>query len=291
MGKNLKKTGILLLHCPDQSGIVAAVSDFIASNNGNIINLDEHVDRDAEQLHIYMRVEWELEGFAIPEEKVAEYFQTIVANKFGFSFEFKTNKAVPRVALFVYKYAHCLFDILSRYEAKEWNIDIPVIISNHEKFNYIGERYDIPYHYFPINKNNKKEQEEKEYHILKKHNVDLIVLARYMQVLSSDFCARFENKIINIHHSSLPAFAGANPYKAAYDRGVKFMGATSHYVTPDLDAGPIIYQDVIPISHLDSIADMKRKGKDIEKIVLSKAIWAHINHKIITYQNRTVIFS
>ena len=291
MNKKLKKTGVLLLHCPDQSGIVAAVSDFIASNNGNIINLDEHVDRDAEQLHIYMRVEWELEGFAIPEEKVAEYFQTIVANKFGFSFEFKTNKAVPRVAIFVSKYAHCFFDILSRYEAKEWKIDIPLIISNHEKFRYIAERYDIPYHYFPITKENKAKQEEEEYHLLRKHDIDLIVLARYMQVLSPEFCSRFENKIINIHHSSLPAFAGANPYKAAYDRGVKFMGATAHYVTPDLDAGPIIHQDVIPISHLDSISDMKRKGKDIEKIVLANAVWAHINHKIITYQNKTVIFS
>lgn len=291
MNKKRKNTGVLLLHCPDQSGIVAAVSDFIASNNGNIINLDEHVDRDAEQLHIYMRVEWELEGFAIPEEKVAEYFDTIVAKKFGFSFEFKTNKAIPRVAIFVSKYAHCFFDILSRYEAKEWKIDIPVIISNHEKFRYKAQRYNIPFYHFPITKENKAKQEEEEYHLLRKYDVDLIVLARYMQVLSPEFCRRFENKIINIHHSSLPAFAGANPYKAAYNRGVKFMGATAHYVTADLDAGPIICQDVIPISHLDSIADMKRKGKDIEKIVLANAVWEHINHKIITYQNKTVIFS
>lgn len=289
MSKKDKNTAILLLHCPDQRGIVAAVTEFIDSNGGNILNLDEHVDRDAGQF--FMRVEWELEGFSIPEEKISEYFRTIVAHKFNLSFEVKMKKAVPRVALFVSKYAHCFFDILSRYESKEWKIDIPLIISNHEKFDYIGKRYDIPYYHFPINKTNKAKQEEEEYLLLKKYNVDFIVLARYMQVLSQDFCRRFENKIINIHHSSLPAFAGANPYRAAYERGVKLVGATAHYVTPDLDAGPIIYQDVISISHLDSVSDMKRKGKDIEKIVLANAVWAHINHRIITCKNRTVVFS
>lgn len=289
MNKSQKDTAILLLHCEDQKGIVATVTDFLHKNDGNIISLDEHVDHDAN--HFFMRVEWQLDGFNIPKEKIGDYFQTMIAAKYDLMFDIRFSSHVPKVAIFVSKYSHCLFDIMSRYESKEWNIEIPVIISNHEKFSYIGERYNIPYHYFKVTKENKKEVEEEEYHLLKKYNVDLIVLARYMQILSGDFCSRFRDQIINIHHSTLPAFAGANPYKAAYQRGVKFMGATGHYVTADLDAGPIIRQGVIPISHVDSVSDMKRKGKDIEKIVLADAIWAHINHKIMTYKNRTVVFS
>jgi len=284
-----KDTAILLLHCVDKKGLVAAITDFLHKNEGNIISLDEHVDHDAN--HFFMRVEWQLEGFTIPADKIADYFQTMIANKYDLEFQLKFKSDKPKIALFVSKYSHCLFDILSRYESKEWNVDIALIISNHEKFSYIGERYDIPYHYFPITKDNKAAQEEEEYHLLKKHNVDLVVLARYMQILSGDFCDRYKDKIINIHHSTLPAFAGANPYKAAYVRGVKFMGATAHYVTSELDAGPIIRQGVIPISHADSISEMKRKGRDIEKIVLADAIWDHINHKIITYKNRTVVFA
>jgi len=285
----VKDTAILLLHCADQKGIVASVTDFLDKNNGNIISLDEHVDHDAD--HFFMRVEWQLEGFLIPRDKISDYVETLIAKRFDLSFEVKFKNTKPRIALFVSKYSHCLFDILSRYESKEWDIEIPLIISNHEKFAYIGERYDIPYHHFKLTKDNRKEIEAQEYHLLKTHDVDMIVLARYMQILSDDFCSRFENRIINIHHSSLPAFAGADPYRAAYLRGVKFMGATAHYVTAELDAGPIITQDVISISHNDSIKDMKRKGKDIEKIVLANAIWAHINNKIITYQNRTVVFA
>jgi len=285
----VKDTAILLLHCPDQKGIVAAITDFVDKNNGNIINLDEHVDCDVG--HFFMRVEWELDDFLIPKEKISEYVDTLVAKRFNLKFEVKFKKTKPRVALFVSKYSHCLFDILSRYESKEWNIEIPIIISNHEKFSYIGERYGIPFHYYELTNDNRKEIEAQEYHLLKTYDVDLIVLARYMQILSDDFCTRFENRIINIHHSSLPAFAGADPYRAAYERGVKFIGATAHYVTAELDAGPIITQDVIPISHNDSIKNMKRKGKDIEKIVLANAIWAHINQKIITHQNKTVVFA
>jgi len=286
---SLKNTAILLLHCADQKGIVAAITDFLHKNDGNIISLDEHVDRDAN--HFFMRVEWELDGFGIPQEKIEDYFETMIANRFDLKFKICFSTQVPRVALFVSKYSHCFFDLLSRYESGDWKIEIPVIISNHDKFAYIGERYNIPFHQLKVTKETKAQAEEEAYHLLKKYNIDLVVLARYMQILSAEFCARFQDKIINIHHSTLPAFAGANPYKAAYERGVKFIGATAHYVTAELDAGPIIRQGVIPVSHVDSISDMKRKGKDIEKIVLADAIWSHINHKIITHKNRTVVFA
>lgn len=288
MSKKDENTAILLLHCKDQKGIVAVVTDFVHKNEGNIINLDVHVDNDIG--HFFMRVEWELEGFRIPKDKIGDYFQTMIGNRFDLKFEINCNSK-SRFAIYVSKYSHCLFDLLSRYESKEWDIEIPLIISNHEKFAYIGDRYDIPFYHCPKTKDTKKAMEEKEYHLLRQYDVDFIVLARYMQILSNDFCRRFENKIINIHHSSLPAFAGANPYKAAYQRGVKFMGATAHYVTAELDAGPIIHQDVIPISHVDSVRDMKRKGRDIEKIVLATAVWSHINNKIITHQNKTVVFN
>ena len=284
-----KNTAILLLHCEYQMGVVAKVTDFLNDNNGNIMNLQEHVDKETSEF--YMRVEWQLEGFRIPKEKIADYFQTIVGSKFDLTFNLRYNSTIPRVAIFVSKYAHCLFDIMSRYESGEWKIEIPLIISNHEKFRYIGERYDIPYYYMPKTSATKAETEKKELALLKKHNIDLIVLARYMQVLSGNFCDTYPSQVINIHHSTLPAFAGANPYRAAYDRGVKFMGATAHYATEELDAGPIIRQGVIPISHVDSIAGMKRKGKDIEKIVLADAVWSHINHKIIPYKNKTVVFT
>lgn len=283
-----ENTAILLVHCPDQKGIVATTTDFLLDNNANIINLDQHVDH--EENHFFMRVEWELENFNIPQEKIGEYFDTLIGKKFNMTWHIEFCECIPRVALFVSKYAHCFFDILSRYESGEWKIEIPLIISNHEKFSYIADRYNIPFHHVPITKENKASQEEKEIALLKEYKVDLVILARYMQILSDKFVDVYPNKIINIHHSSLPAFAGANPYKAAYKRGVKFMGATAHYVTKDLDEGPIIAQDLIHISHRDSISDLKRKGKDIEKVVLAKAIWSHINFNVLTYKNRTVVF-
>ena len=288
MAKKKIQTAILLLCGDDQQGIVATVTDFIGKNNGNIVSLDEHVDSEG---HLFMRVEWNLEHFGIPKEKVTEYFQTIVGAKYGLNFSIHFNESVPRVALFVSKYSHCLFDILHRYESGEWKIEIPLIISNHDKFRYVGERYDIPYYHLPITKETKPEVEKEQHHLMQKHGIDLIVLARYMQVLSGSFCSKCTSRIINIHHSTLPAFAGANPYRAAYERGVKFMGATAHYVTEELDAGPIIRQGVLPISHLDTISEMKRKGRNIEKIVLADAVWAHLNHKIIAHGNKTVVFN
>jgi formyltetrahydrofolate deformylase len=288
LSKTSDNTAILLLHCEDQKGLIAALTDFIQKNEGHIISLDEHVDIETQ--HFFMRVEWSLEGFVIPRDKIEDYFGTMVATRFNMHWRIEFCKCVPRAALFVSKYAHCFFDILSRYESGEWDIEIPLIVSNHEKFRHVAERYGIPYYYFETTKETKKSVEEQEYQLMKKYNIDFIILARYMQILSEDFTSRFPNKIINIHHSSLPAFPGANPYKSAFDRGVKILGATAHYVNQNLDDGPIIAQDVIPISHNDTINEMKRKGKDIEKIVLAKAIWFHINHQIIPYRNKTVVF-
>lgn len=283
------KTAILLMHCPDQPGIVASVTDFITKNKGNILYLDQHVD-SVEKV-FFMRIEWDLQDFIIPEGKIEDYFQTLYAQKYGMYFRLYFNDYKPKMALFVSKMSHCLFDILARYTANEWQVEIPLIISNHPDLQSVSERFGIEFHVFPINKGNKAEQETQELELLEKYGIDFIVLARYMQIISEDFIAHYPNKIINIHHSFLPAFIGAKPYHAAYERGVKLIGATSHYVTTDLDAGPIIEQDITRISHKDSINDLIHKGQDLEKIVLSRAIEKHIERKILTYKNKTVIFS
>ncbi len=283
-----ENTAILLMHCPEQIGIIDAVTDFLSDNNAETIKMQQHVDYV--ENHFYMRVEWKTDNFNIPIEKIGEFFGTLIAKKFQMKWSIEFHDRVPRMAIMVSKYAHCIYDLLSRYDSGEWQVEIPLIISNHEKFRPLAEKFNIPYHCLPITKENKAIQEAAELKLLKEHKVDLIVLARYMQVLTDDFIAHYPNKIINIHHSSLPAFAGANPYKAAYNRGVKFLGATAHYVTADLDEGPIISQEVIPISHRDSLSDLKRKGKDIEKVVLAKAVWSHINFNVLSYKNKTVVF-
>lgn len=284
-----KKTAILLMHCPDMPGIVSAVTSFITVNKGNILYLDQHVD-SVEKV-FFMRIEWDLTDFIIPEEKIDEYFRTLYAQKYNMYFRLYFNDYKPKMALFVSKMSHCLFDILARYTANEWHVEIPLIISNHPDLKSVSERFGIEYHEITINKNNKAEQEAKELELLEKYQVDFIVLARYMQIISEDFITHFPNRIINIHHSFLPAFIGAKPYHAAYERGVKLIGATSHYVTTDLDAGPIIEQDITRITHKDSVNDLVHKGQDLEKIVLSRAIEKHIERKILTYKNKTVIFS
>ena len=284
-----KNTAILLIHCPDRQGILATVTEFLNQNKGNIIYLDQHVDR--QEKIFYMRVEWELENFAIPQEKIGEYFDTLIGAPLQMYWRIYFSKSVPRMALFVSKMPHCLFDILGRYTAGEWDVDIPMIISNHETLKPVAERFGIPFYYFPINKDNKAEQEAAEVELLRKHKIDFAVLARYMQVLSEDFVQKFPNKIINIHHSFLPAFAGAKPYHAAHQRGVKIIGATSHYVTSELDAGPIIEQNVTRCSHVDTVENLVRKGRDLEKIVLSQAVYKHLQRKILVYKNRTVVFN
>ncbi len=284
-----KNTATLLIHCPDKQGILATVTEFLNKNKGNIIYLDQHVDR--EEKIFYMRVEWELEDFAIPRDKIGEYFNTLIGTPLQMTWKLYFTDDTPKMALFVSKMPHCLFDILARYTAGEWDVEIPVIISNHETLKPVADRFDIDFHYFPINKENKAEQEKKEIELLQKYEIDFVVLARYMQILSQDFVAQFPNKIINIHHSFLPAFAGAKPYHAAHERGVKIIGATSHYVTSDLDAGPIIEQDVTRCSHIDTIQKLIRKGRDLEKIVLSQAVYKHLQRKILVFKNRTVVFN
>ena len=277
------------MHCPDQPGILAVVTDFINVNGGNILYLDQYVDR--ENHAFFMRVECDLTNFIIPQNKIEDYFNTLYGQKYDMSFNLYFSDRKPRMAIFVSKMSHCLYDILARYTAGEWNVEIPVIISNHPDLESVAKRFDIDYHVFPINKDNKIEQEAKELELLKEYDIDFIVLARYMQVVSSDFIMHYPDKIINIHHSFLPAFMGAKPYHAAFERGVKLIGATSHYVTTDLDAGPIIEQDIVRISHKDSIADLVYKGQDLEKIVLSRAVEKHIDRKILTYRNKTVVFN
>jgi len=286
--QHTKNTAILLIHCPDQTGLVAAVTDFLHKNNGNIISLDQHVDQRAQRF--FMRVEWDLEGFTIPQEKIDDYFGTLIGQRYQMEWQLHLSSHRPRMAIFVSKMSHCLYDILQRCVSGEWPAEIPAIISNHENLSYIAERFDIPFHVFPISKENKKEQEAKEIALLRELKVDFVVLARYMQILSDDFVRAFPNQVINIHHSFLPAFKGAKPYHSAFNRGVKVIGATSHYVTADLDEGPIIEQDVRRISHKDSVKDLIRIGKDLEKVVLARAIWLEVQHKILPYQNKTIVF-
>lgn len=285
----IRNTAILLIHCPDKQGILAAVTEFLNENRGNIIYLDQHVDHQ-ERL-FYMRVEWELEHFAIPREKISDYFETLIAQKFAIRFSIHFSDKRPRMAVFVSKMSHCLFDILSHYTAGDWDTEIPVIISNHETLRPVAQRFGIDFHLIEKDNSNKLVQEQKEFEILEQYNIDFVVLARYMQVLSDQFVVRFPNRIVNIHHSFLPAFAGAKPYHAAHERGVKIIGATSHYVTTELDAGPIITQDVVRISHIDNVESLIRKGRDLEKIVLSEAVYKHIQRKILVYNNRTVVFN
>ncbi|KAA6330277.1 Formyltetrahydrofolate deformylase [termite gut metagenome] len=284
-----QSTAILLIHCPDQPGIIAVVTDFITINGGNIIYLDQHVDR--EQKVFFMRVEWELGNFAIPKDKIEEYFHTLYALKYDMYFRLYFNNYRPRMAVFVSKMSHCIYDLLARYAAGEWNVEIPLIISNHVDLENVAIRFGIPYHVFPVTKENKAEQESVELALLKENKIDFIVLARYMQVITENIITNYPGKIINIHHSFLPAFVGAKPYHAAYERGVKLIGATCHYVTTELDAGPIIEQDIVRISHKDTIENLIYKGQDLEKIVLSRAVEKHIQRKVLTYKNKTVVFN
>ena len=285
----MMKTAKLLLHCPDKPGILAEVTDFITVNRGNIIYLDQYVDH-VENI-FFMRIEWELKDFLVPQEKIEDYFRTLYGQKYEMDFRLYFSDVKPRMAIFVSKLSHCLFDMLARYTAGEWNVEIPLIISNHPDLQHVAERFGIPFYLFPITKETKEEQERKEMELLAKHKITFIVLARYMQVISEQMINAYPNKIINIHHSFLPAFVGAKPYHAAFQRGVKIIGATSHYVTTELDAGPIIEQDVVRITHKDSIEDLVNKGKDLEKIVLSRAVQKHIERKVLAYKNKTVIFS
>ena len=287
----MKSTAILLLHCPDQQGIISEVTKFITDNKGNIVYLDQYVDRQDGMF--FMRIEWDLAEFLIPREKIHEYITTLYAQRYDMTFNLYFNDVRPRMAIFVSKMSHCLYDLLARYKAGEWEVDIPCIISNHEDLRYIAEQFDIPFYVWSINKDhsNKAEVEAAEMQLLREKQVTFIVLARYMQIITENMINAYPHHIINIHHSFLPAFIGAKPYHQAYKRGVKIIGATSHYVTTDLDAGPIIEQDVVRISHKDTPESLVLKGRDLEKIVLSRAVTKHIQRKILTYRNKTIIFN
>jgi len=283
-------TAVLLLSCPDQKGLVASVSDFLYRNDGNIIHADQHTD--AEEGIFLQRVEWELAGFRIPREEISEAFRPI-AERFDMTWRLHFSDYLPRIAVFVSKQAHCMYDLLARQRMGEFRAKIPLVISNHPDLRSVAESAlggGAAYHHFPITPETKAAQEEAIIETLEVQRIDLIVLARYMQILSDEFVAHYPGRIINIHHSFLPAFAGARPYHQAYERGVKVIGATAHYVTAELDQGPIIDQDVVRVSHRDSVADMMRKGRDLEKVVLARAVDLHLRNRIIVYGNRTVVF-
>jgi formyltetrahydrofolate deformylase len=282
-------SAILLVHCDDRSGLVAAVTRFIQQYGGNILDLDQHTDKQNKKF--FMRVKWELSGFSLAKGEIGERFGAEVAEKFSMQFRILLSEQKPRLAIFVSQMFHCLYDILSRHQAGEWQVEIPLIISNHPDVTPIARQFGIDSHILPVTAANKLQQERAQLDLLRAHNIDFIVLARYMQILSSSFIEQYPNRIINIHHSFLPAFPGARPYQSAHARGVKVIGATSHYVTAELDAGPIIAQDIVQVSHKDSVEDLVRKGRDLEKLVLARAIWHQLQHQILVYENKTVVFS
>lgn len=279
---------ILLIQCPDQKGIVSEVSRFLYSYNGNILEVDQHVDE--EMGLFFMRAAWELDSFSLKKDEIATRFEHEVGLRFGMEFKLYFNFPRPRMAIFVSKLSHCLFDILGRHHAGQLEVDIPIVISNHVDLKGIVEAFEIPFFHIPIHASNKESAEAEQLALLNEHRVDFIVLARYMQIVSGDFISNFPNRIINIHHSFLPAFVGARPYHAAYERGVKIIGATAHYVTEELDAGPIIEQEVARVRHHNTIPELVQIGQDVEKVTLSKAIKYHVDRKVMAFRNKTVIF-
>jgi len=277
------------MNCPDQKGIIASVTNFIHKKKGNILYIDQYVDR--ENKLFFMRLECEFVEVGFTATQFSQTFEKEIANSYSLTYELYAHDHRPKTALFVSKYDHCLYDILARYASHELTIEIPFILSNHKDLEPIAKRFNIPFYYVPVTKETKAEATTEQLEILAKHQVEFIVLARYMQIIPPNLIAAYQNKIINIHHSFLPAFPGAKPYHSAYERGVKIIGATSHYVTEELDAGPIIEQNTTQVSHLHSIQDFISKGRDLERIVLSKAIQLHLNRKVMVYKNKTVIFS
>lgn len=278
---------ILLLSCPDRKGLVAKISNFIFNHNGNIIHADQYTSKRGKIF--FMRIEWELNGFALDRDAIAKEFEKL-ASQFEMKWALHFTDYVPRMAIFVSRHLHCLNDLILRHQLGEFKADIPLVISNHEDARESVEQFGIKFYHFPVTAQNKASQEKREIELLRDMNIDVVVLARYMQILTKKFLDFYPHKIINIHHSFLPAFAGANPYQQAYDRGVKIIGATGHYVTENLDEGPIIAQDVIKISHRDTVADIQTKSKDLERIVLARALRLHLENKILVYGTKTVVF-
>lgn len=281
-------TAILLLSCPDRVGLVSRISHFIFERQGNILDLDEHVDTESGMF--FIRVSWDMDGFSSSSDDLEEAFRPL-ASEFGADWKIHLSHEKPRVAIFVSKYEHCLQELLWRHETGELAMEIPLIVSNHGDLAPLAGQYGIPFHIFPITPGNKLEQERRELALLNENGVDTVVLARYMQVLSQQLVDAFRNRIINIHHSFLPAFSGGNPYRQAFQRGVKIIGATSHYVTSELDEGPIIEQDIIRISHKDALKNLIRKGRDLERLVLTRALSSHIEHRVLVNGRKTIVFN
>ena len=277
------------MYCADQKGIIAAVTNFIHQKEGNITYIDQYVDRPNGAF--FMRVECDFIGDSFNLNKFKKSFNDEIGNSFSLHCDFYLKGQKPRMAVFVSKYDHCLYDILAKQQSGELAAEIPFILSNHSDLEIIAKRFEIPFYHIPFSKENKADAENMQLVLLKENKVDFIVLARYMQIVSSKLINQFNQKIINIHHSFLPAFPGAKPYHSAFNRGVKIIGATSHYVTEELDAGPIIEQDISRVSHLNSIADFIEKGRDLERIVLLRALKLHVNRKVMVYGNKTVVFS
>jgi formyltetrahydrofolate deformylase len=280
-------TAALLISCPDQRGLVAGVSDFVYRHGGNIRSADQHTD---EQQDVFLqRVEWDLEGFGIAREGIAEAFRPI-AERFSMSWELRFSDDVPRVAILVSRLGHCLQDLLWRWRSGELRAEVPLVIGNHGDLEELTRGFGVAFHVHEIRKETKAAEEGRIRARLAEERVDLVVLARYMQVLTPAFVSAYHNRVINIHHSFLPAFAGAQPYRQAFDRGVKVIGATAHYVTSELDEGPIIEQDVVRVSHRDSLQDLVKKGRDLERVVLARAVDLHLNNRVLVYGNKTVVF-
>ena len=283
----LYPSATLLISCPDQQGLVAKIANFIYANGGNIIHADQHRD-EASELFL-SRIEWSLYSFNLPKEPFGPALNAI-AQPLGADWQLRFSDAVPRIAIWVSRQEHCLLDLLWRHQAKEFAAEIPLIMSNHETLKPIADQFGIDFHQIPMQREIRAEQEAQQLSLLAEYDIDLVVLAKYMQILSGDFLRQF-SKVINIHHSFLPAFMGAQPYHRAHERGVKIIGATAHYVTEDLDAGPIIEQDVVRITHRDDVKDLIRKGKDLERIVLARGVRLHLQNRVLVYGNRTVVFA
>lgn len=280
-------TAVLLWSCPDKKGLVARLSQFLFERGGNIINLDEHVDRSEKMF--FLRVEWDMKEFGIPPDRLEEAIRPL-AEEYGAMWSIRLNSKKRRLAIFVSKLGHCLQEILWRQGLGEFDAEIPLIVSNHDDLRLVADRYGLPFHVFPMTRETRPEQEARQLELLEQQGIDTVILARYMQILSPAFVRQYPNAIVNIHHSFLPAFAGASPYKQAFHRGVKIIGATCHYVTDLLDDGPIIEQDIIRISHKDSLEDLVRKGRDLERLVLARGIRLHLEDRILVHGRKTVVF-
>lgn len=279
----------ILINCKDSKGIIASVTNFIHQQSGNIVYIDQHVDRVDDMFFMRLECEFSKEVFSLKVFK--NIFAEVIGRKFEMNWQLHDSDAKPKMAIFVSKYEHCLYDILSRYSSKELEVEIPLIISNHPDLEPIAKSFNIPYYCIKVTKETKQQAEDEQMSLLKEYEVDFVVLARYMQIVSSKLIEEYKHEIINIHHSFLPAFPGAKPYHSAYQRGVKIIGATSHYVTEDLDEGPIIEQDITRVSHTHTIKDFILKGRDLEKIVLSRALKLHTQRKVMVFNNKTVVFT